>query len=71
MLHQVPDNYLSEILLHAKKLASIVGQEPNSTSYAYNLLQNNGRLAHQVKTILDQIGWMAVKNKLFSFFNRQ
>ncbi len=40
-LHEVPDEYLSEILVVAKQIASKLGVAN------YNLLQNNGRLAHQ------------------------
>ncbi|KAF8536046.1 HIT domain protein [Trichophaea hybrida] len=41
-LHHIPDDELSELLPIAKKLALAVGVED------YNLLQNNGRIAHQV-----------------------
>ncbi|ERF71124.1 hypothetical protein EPUS_09147 [Endocarpon pusillum Z07020] len=41
-LTDIPDDQLSEILPVVKKLASATGAEN------YNLLQNNGRLAHQV-----------------------
>jgi diadenosine tetraphosphate (Ap4A) HIT family hydrolase len=41
-LTDIPDDQLSEILPVVKKLASASGAEN------YNLLQNNGRLAHQV-----------------------
>ncbi len=40
-MHQVPDNHLADLLPVAKKIAAIVGGEN------YNVLQNNGRLAHQ------------------------
>ncbi|KAI5480723.1 hit family protein 1 [Pseudohyphozyma bogoriensis] len=40
-LHDVPDEYLSELLPIAKKLAVAVGAED------YNILQNNGKIAHQ------------------------
>ncbi|KAJ3088667.1 hypothetical protein HK102_008225 [Quaeritorhiza haematococci] len=39
--HEIPDEYLADLLPQAKKLAKIVGGSN------YNLLQNNGRLAHQ------------------------
>jgi len=40
-LHEIPDDELSELLPMAAKLARAVG------SVDYNILQNNGRLAHQ------------------------
>jgi diadenosine tetraphosphate (Ap4A) HIT family hydrolase len=40
-LHQIPDDELSELLPVAKKLALAVGAGD------YNVLQNNGRIAHQ------------------------
>ncbi|KAL0637848.1 Adenosine 5'-monophosphoramidase [Maublancomyces gigas] len=40
-LHQVPDAELAELLPVAKKIAIAVGAEN------YNILQNNGRIAHQ------------------------
>ncbi|KAF8250112.1 HIT domain protein [Wilcoxina mikolae CBS 423.85] len=40
-LHHIPDDELSELLPVAKKLALAVGAED------YNVLQNNGRIAHQ------------------------
>lgn len=41
-MHEVPDDYLADILPVAKKVAIATGAEQ------YNILQNNGRLAHQV-----------------------
>ncbi|KIK69874.1 hypothetical protein GYMLUDRAFT_67133 [Collybiopsis luxurians FD-317 M1] len=41
-LHELPDEYLSDILPIAKKIALAQGAEN------YNVLQNNGALAHQV-----------------------
>ena len=41
MLHDVPDSELAELLPVAKRLALAVGAEN------YNILQNNGKLAHQ------------------------
>ena len=41
MLHDVPDEYLTELLPVAKKIASAVGAKD------FNILQNNGRIAHQ------------------------
>ncbi|KAF8073578.1 HIT-like protein [Lyophyllum atratum] len=41
-MHQLPDEYLAEALPLAKKIAAAQGLEN------YNVLQNNGRIAHQV-----------------------
>jgi len=41
VLHEIPDDELSELLPVAAKLARAMG------SANYNILQNNGRLAHQ------------------------
>lgn len=41
-LHELPDEYLTEVLVVAKKIAAAEGLVD------YNLLQNNGRNAHQV-----------------------
>ncbi|KAI9350256.1 hit domain-containing protein [Obelidium mucronatum] len=41
-LHQLPDENLADILPLAKKIALAQGPADN-----YNILQNNGRLAHQ------------------------
>lgn len=40
-MHQLPDEYLAEALPLAKKIAIAQGVEN------YNILQNNGRIAHQ------------------------
>lgn len=40
-LTDIPDDYLTEILPVAKQIAKATGAEN------YNILQNNGRLAHQ------------------------
>ncbi|ERS95452.1 hypothetical protein HMPREF1624_08330 [Sporothrix schenckii ATCC 58251] len=40
-LLDIPDDYLTDILPIAKKLAKAIGTDN------YNILQNNGRLAHQ------------------------
>ncbi|KAJ1981153.1 Adenosine 5'-monophosphoramidase [Dimargaris verticillata] len=40
-MHELPDEYLADALPVAKKLAVALGCEN------YNILQNNGRLAHQ------------------------
>ncbi|RHZ69416.1 hit protein 1 [Aspergillus turcosus] len=41
-LTDIPDEYLNEVLPVAKQLAKASGAED------YNILQNNGRIAHQV-----------------------
>ncbi|KAG0240465.1 Adenosine 5'-monophosphoramidase [Actinomortierella wolfii] len=41
-LHDIPDDYLTDTLIVAKKIARAQGVEN------YNILQNNGRIAHQV-----------------------
>lgn len=41
-MHELPDEYLSDILPVAKKIAIATGATD------YNVLQNNGRIAHQV-----------------------
>ncbi|PWN23952.1 putative HNT1-adenosine 5`-monophosphoramidase [Microstroma glucosiphilum] len=41
-LHDIPDEHLAEILPVARKIALAAGAED------YNILQNNGRIAHQV-----------------------
>ena len=41
-MHELPDDYLQDILPIAKKLAIATG------AAEYNVLQNNGRMAHQV-----------------------
>lgn len=41
-LHDIPDDQLTEILPVAARIARAVGCED------YNILQNNGRIAHQV-----------------------
>lgn len=48
-LHDIPDEYLTDVLPIAKKLAKALGvdQEGIDGSVGYNLLQNNGRIAHQ------------------------
>ncbi|KAJ7051781.1 HIT-like domain-containing protein [Mycena amicta] len=40
-LHELPDEYLADAMPIAKKIALALGAEN------YNILQNNGRLAHQ------------------------
>jgi len=41
-LHELPDEYLADALPVAKKIALALGVEN------YNILQNNGRIAHQI-----------------------
>ncbi|TKY87477.1 hypothetical protein EX895_003491 [Sporisorium graminicola] len=41
-LHDIPDEHLTELLPVAKKIAIATGAEQ------YNVLQNNGRMAHQM-----------------------
>ncbi|ORY12765.1 HIT-like domain-containing protein [Clohesyomyces aquaticus] len=41
-LHDIPDDQLSEVLSVAKRIAVAQGVQD------YNILQNNGRIAHQV-----------------------
>lgn len=41
-LHQVPDDELAEVLISAKNLVTKLGLQD------YNLLQNNGTVAHQI-----------------------
>ena len=41
-LHDIPDEHLTELLPVAKKIAIATGAEQ------YNILQNNGRMAHQM-----------------------
>ncbi|CAN6625391.1 adenosine 5'-monophosphoramidase Hnt1p [Trichomonascus vanleenenianus] len=49
MLHNIPDDYLQELLPVAKKIAIASGLDVNDpNTVGYNILQNNGRIAHQV-----------------------
>lgn len=41
-VHDVPDEYLRDLIPMAKKIAIAQGVED------YNILQNNGQIAHQV-----------------------
>jgi len=41
-MHELPDEYLADAMPIAKKIAIAQGVEN------YNILQNNGRIAHQV-----------------------
>jgi diadenosine tetraphosphate (Ap4A) HIT family hydrolase len=40
-MHELPDEYLADAMPVAKKIALALGAEN------YNILQNNGRIAHQ------------------------
>ena len=44
-LHELPDEYLADAMPVAKKIAVALGAEN------YNILQNNGRIAHQVRLL--------------------
>ncbi|CCF56418.1 hypothetical protein KAFR_0B01190 [Kazachstania africana CBS 2517] len=46
-LHDIPDEYLMDILPVTKKLTKALGLDQLDSSKGYNVLQNNGKLAHQ------------------------
>ncbi|KAH3902729.1 probable Hit family protein 1 [Saccharomycodes ludwigii] len=47
-LHNIPDEYLIDILPLTKKLVHVLGCDLDGpTGEGYNVLQNNGRIAHQ------------------------
>lgn len=48
-LHDIPDEYLVDVLPMAKKLAKALGVETEGLDnpVGYNFLQNNGKVAHQ------------------------
>lgn len=48
-LHNIPDEFLAEVLPIAKKLARALGVDKDGLEnpIGYNLLQNNGKIAHQ------------------------
>lgn len=48
-LHNIPDEYLADILPVVKKLTKVLKLDVNDTpeGEGYNVLQNNGRIAHQ------------------------
>lgn len=47
-LHNIPDEYLADILPVTKKLAGLIECDINGPEgIGYNILQNNGRIAHQ------------------------
>ncbi|CAK7901773.1 adenosine 5'-monophosphoramidase Hnt1p [[Candida] anglica] len=48
-LHNIPDEYLADILPVVKKLTKVLELDVNNTpeGEGYNVLQNNGRIAHQ------------------------
>ncbi|ANB12443.1 Hnt1p [Sugiyamaella lignohabitans] len=48
-LHEIPDEYLQELLPVAKKIVVASGLDKSGLEGAgYNILQNNGSIAHQV-----------------------
>lgn len=49
-LHNIPDEYLADLLPVVKKLTTVLDLDTNNTpeGTGYNILQNNGRIAHQV-----------------------
>ncbi|AMD20101.1 HCL050Wp [Eremothecium sinecaudum] len=48
-LHNLPDEYLADILPVTKKIAKAIGIDNDGPDGpGYNILQNNGRIAHQV-----------------------
>lgn len=48
-LHNIPDEYLADLLPMVKKLTKLLHLDENNTpeGEGYNILQNNGRIAHQ------------------------
>lgn len=44
-LHDIPDEYLLDVLPVTKKIAKAL--DLDTTETGYNVLQNNGRIAHQ------------------------
>ncbi|BAO41774.1 Hit family protein 1 [Kluyveromyces marxianus] len=47
-LHNIPDEYLADLLPVTKKLVKLIGIDKDGPEGAgYNVLQNNGRIAHQ------------------------
>ncbi|EMG45633.1 HNT1 Adenosine 5'-monophosphoramidase HNT1 [Candida maltosa Xu316] len=48
-LHNIPDEYLTDTLPVVKKLTKVLKLDENNTPQGegYNVLQNNGRIAHQ------------------------
>ena len=46
-LHNIPDEYLADILPVTKKLVKLLGLDVDSDAPGYNILQNNGKIAHQ------------------------
>lgn len=48
-LHNIPDEYLADLLPMVKKLTKVLHLDENNTpeGEGYNILQNNGRIAHQ------------------------
>lgn len=51
-LHEITDEHLADILPACRKiLLEGFGDNGANVIPAYNILQNNGRLAHQVRTL--------------------
>lgn len=50
-MHQVPSEYLSDIMIAAKDIVNASIDVGNAQDY--NVLQNNGKVAHQVTNILN------------------
>lgn len=47
-LHDIPDEFLSDVLPICKKMAKLFDVDnAGSDGIGYNILQNNGRIAHQ------------------------
>ncbi len=47
-MHNIPDEYLADLLPVTKKLVKLIGIDKDGPEGAgYNVLQNNGRIAHQ------------------------
>lgn len=46
-LHNIPDEYLSDILPVTKKLVKLLDLDVDGELPGYNILQNNGKIAHQ------------------------
>lgn len=46
-MHQLSDESLADLLPVAKKIALALQESEGSSNMAYNILQNNGKLAHQ------------------------
>jgi len=52
-MHEIPDEHLADILPVCRKIVKEgLGANGDKAIPAYNILQNNGRLAHQVNDAL-------------------